>query len=486
MATLTKPTIFSVKSGYKYFVNAQGVDKNGNIINNPTKYGVAWTTEKTIFYKGQKLYVTIARTDGGAIDVSEYDNLLIEELESFHKEQYNEEDIVSKLHFALAGNDGGFSYGTAVNYTRSMGIEFLRFGYDVVVRNISTEYGFTVFLYNDDGTTYLQDVALIEGGIWQGTIFEYTIPANTTFRLYLHRKDNVALGTLAHSVLDWSSVLQIEANTYNAIKKYVDIQSMELSKQMKSINHRGQNVLAPENTLPAFKISKQQGFDYVECDISFTSDNVPVLLHDDTINRTARKTDGSKLSSTISVASATYQSLLNYDFGIWKNGKYAGTKIPTFEQFISLCQKIILKPYVEIKSTIDADKVSMLFNILKKYNMVDEVTWISFNYDSLLLVKNHYNKARIGLVVSQPTSDLIDTKLLNLKTEENEVFLDFQNTYLSSINDAFISAFVENNIGLEVWTVNDESQLLSMNPYISGVTSDYIHASKVIYNANIN
>lgn len=53
--------------------------------------------------------------------------------------------------------------------------------------------------------------------------------------------------------------------------------------------HRGLALDAPENTLAAFKLSKSLGADSVEFDLEFTKDGVPVLLHDDTVDRT---TDG--------------------------------------------------------------------------------------------------------------------------------------------------------------------------------------------------
>ena len=56
------------------------------------------------------------------------------------------------------------------------------------------------------------------------------------------------------------------------------------------IGHRGESVEAPENTLAAFRVSKSNGVFGVEFDLSFTSDGHPVLLHDDSVDRT---TDGS-------------------------------------------------------------------------------------------------------------------------------------------------------------------------------------------------
>ena len=51
-------------------------------------------------------------------------------------------------------------------------------------------------------------------------------------------------------------------------------------------SHRGCLYYAPENTMPAFKIALDLGFDYIETDPQITSDDKIVLMHDNTINRT--------------------------------------------------------------------------------------------------------------------------------------------------------------------------------------------------------
>ncbi|NIO40416.1 MAG: glycerophosphodiester phosphodiesterase, partial [Burkholderiales bacterium] len=51
------------------------------------------------------------------------------------------------------------------------------------------------------------------------------------------------------------------------------------------IAHRGGGVLAPENTLAALRYARNLGFEGVEFDVKLTADNVPVLFHDETLER---------------------------------------------------------------------------------------------------------------------------------------------------------------------------------------------------------
>ncbi|KRX93829.1 Glycerophosphodiester phosphodiesterase 1 [Trichinella pseudospiralis] len=54
--------------------------------------------------------------------------------------------------------------------------------------------------------------------------------------------------------------------------------------------HRGLADEAPENTLAAFEYSAKLGSTFVEFDLEMTADNTPVLMHDDTVDRTTNGT----------------------------------------------------------------------------------------------------------------------------------------------------------------------------------------------------
>jgi glycerophosphoryl diester phosphodiesterase len=68
------------------------------------------------------------------------------------------------------------------------------------------------------------------------------------------------------------------------------------------IAHRGASGSAPENTIVAFRLAAQQGADAFELDVRLTTDGVPVLLHDPTLERT---TDRSGVLAALSFAELT-------------------------------------------------------------------------------------------------------------------------------------------------------------------------------------
>lgn len=239
-----------------------------------------------------------------------------------------------------------------------------------------------------------------------------------------------------------------------------------------SVNHRGYSIVAPENTLPAYILSKKMGFNYVETDISFTSDGVPMLLHDSTIDRTSNG------SGTLS--QMTYEQVRQYDFGSWKSSKYAGTVIPTLAEFLSLCKSIMLHPYLELKSNgaYTQAQIEQIVRMVNEYGLRGKVTYISFASNYLQYVKNADDEARLGYLRESWSADHVTT-CQGLQTGKNKVFYDVS---YGGITSAMLTAMQNAKIPVEAWTVNTASAMLNLNKYVSGITSDNLIAGKVLYN----
>ena len=240
-----------------------------------------------------------------------------------------------------------------------------------------------------------------------------------------------------------------------------------------SVNHRGYSTVAPENTLPAYILSRKMGFNYVETDVSFTSDNVAMLLHDATIDRTS---DGSG-----TLANMTYSQVRQYDFGSWKSPEYAGTKIPTLEEFLGLCKSIMLHPYIELKSNgnYTQAQIASIVDMVWKFGLRGKVTYISFSNTYLGYVKDNDDEARLGFLSGSASTSQIAT-CQALQTGKNQVFYDV-GYYNNAITQAICNAYAAAKIPIEAWTVDSASDMLAMNKYVSGITSDNLIAGKVLY-----
>jgi glycerophosphoryl diester phosphodiesterase len=85
--------------------------------------------------------------------------------------------------------------------------------------------------------------------------------------------------------------------------------------------HRGDNKVAPENTVPAFVSAVEKRAPQIEFDVHLTKDGEMVVIHDNTVDRT---TNGKGR-----VAEMTFEQIRALDAGGWFGAKFAGTKIPT-------------------------------------------------------------------------------------------------------------------------------------------------------------
>lgn len=260
---------------------------------------------------------------------------------------------------------------------------------------------------------------------------------------------------------------------------------------LKGIAHRGLSSVAPENTIAAFKAAKKAGFKYVEGDVRFTEDNIPVLLHEASVDATS---DGTGNINTLTLA-----EVKALDFGSWFSAEYTGERIPTFEEFIIFCRDNGLHPYIELKAGTTSAQTKQLVGIVRYYGMAQDCTWISFYVDRLVDVITVDKTARIGYVVEKLTvnggvistwslsTDVIkdilegtaatDTTAIvpPLYTGYNEVFID-TDTY----TDEVLNIIKANGIPVEVWTVDTQSGVYSLPKGISGVTSNTLDASKVL------
>ncbi len=94
----------------------------------------------------------------------------------------------------------------------------------------------------------------------------------------------------------------------------------------KIIGHRGAAGYAPENTIEAIHTAADMGIKWVELDVKLTKDEVPIIFHDDSLDRTT--------NTTGKIADLTYKEIKELDCGSWYSESFIGTKIPSLEEAI--------------------------------------------------------------------------------------------------------------------------------------------------------
>jgi glycerophosphoryl diester phosphodiesterase len=142
----------------------------------------------------------------------------------------------------------------------------------------------------------------------------------------------------------------LKTNTYPILLSVLLIvPAIAQTRHVVAISHRGEHLVRPENTMPAFEEAIRVGADFIEVDVQTTSDGKLVLLHDATVDRCT--------NGTGRIRDLTFDQVEALDAGVKKAPEYAGTKVPTFDQVLDLARgKIGI--YVDIKNATAQDLVT--------------------------------------------------------------------------------------------------------------------------------
>ena len=113
------------------------------------------------------------------------------------------------------------------------------------------------------------------------------------------------------------------------------------------IAHRGASGYAPEHTVASYQLAMDQKADFVEPDLAISKDGALICLHDDTLERTTNVKDvfPDRYSREVTGRNGARQWVANdftvaeikqLDAGRWRDPKFAGARVPTWEEMVVL------------------------------------------------------------------------------------------------------------------------------------------------------
>ncbi|MCF8167430.1 MAG: glycerophosphodiester phosphodiesterase [Rhodoferax sp.] len=117
------------------------------------------------------------------------------------------------------------------------------------------------------------------------------------------------------------------------------------------IAHRGAGKLAPENTLAAFRVGASHGYRMFECDVKLSSDGVPFLMHDSTLQRTTDARAKLRIGNSAVGGDHSWGALSQLDAGSWHSRGFAGEPLPTLNAVAAFCIRNGYFLNIEIKPT---------------------------------------------------------------------------------------------------------------------------------------
>ncbi|MEM2848818.1 MAG: glycerophosphodiester phosphodiesterase family protein [Candidatus Bathyarchaeia archaeon] len=163
----------------------------------------------------------------------------------------------------------------------------------------------------------------------------------------------------------------------------VEVSEFFSKKPFAVVAHRGASSYEPENTIRAIEKAIDMDADAVEVDVRLSKDHVPVVIHDETLNRT---TNGSGR-----VDSYTSEQLKNFDAG-------KGEKIPLLSEVLDVVRGQVCL-LLELKE-VHASKYAL--RIVENKGMLNQVVFISFYEDALKAVVEANPGTYRGIIYAKP------------------------------------------------------------------------------------
>lgn len=232
-------------------------------------------------------------------------------------------------------------------------------------------------------------------------------------------------------------------------------------KLPKIIGHRGCAGYAPENTLEAIHTAADMGVEWVELDVKLTKDEVPILFHDDTLERTT--------GTAGNVADMTYDDIKELDCGSWYGESFVGLQIPTLEDAIEVLVDRNLGLNLEIKPCASREKITaeVALDLLSTiWDDHDRLLISSFQHVSLESAFDIAQDWHRGLILPEEWPD-------NWAELADYLKVSTVNVNGHSVTRDQVESIIDMEKQILAYTINDEDRLRILQGWgVDGFFSD--------------
>jgi len=219
-------------------------------------------------------------------------------------------------------------------------------------------------------------------------------------------------------------------------------------KLPKIIGHRGACGLAPENTMASLIKASHLKLSCIEIDVKISRDFIPVLLHDESLERT---TSGNGLCFSYS-----FKELSRLDAGNWFNKKFKGEKILSLSKALDFLYKKNISVNIELKPNKgkEIENIRSVINLINNKKNMPIYYFSSFDQISLEIAYKSINHIPRGLLIDKKNNfsknDVID---ICKKYECFSVGLEDK-----SLDAETIIFYKKNNLVVTAYTINDSKR----------------------------
>lgn len=251
----------------------------------------------------------------------------------------------------------------------------------------------------------------------------------------------------------------------------VSLPARDLSnpRGLEIIAHRGFSDAAPEDTIAAFSAAAETAHS-VEMDVQFSSDGIPVILHDATVNRTSNLLGN--------VKDLTIAALEAGDFGAWFDAtRFTGTKIPRFRDALKFCSQWARLIYPEIKGYRTTADIALMIQEIIDLGLESRCVVQSFLSSDLAIARGYSSK--ICLAYDSGDLPTFNAQLPLASADGNAIMFSDYNFIIA--NPTLVKTARAAGVDVAVWTVTTVTEVqqlidlgvrrIASNKLISGVLS---------------
>jgi glycerophosphoryl diester phosphodiesterase len=212
--------------------------------------------------------------------------------------------------------------------------------------------------------------------------------------------------------------------------------------------HRGASADAPENTLAAFALALRQGADGFELDVTLSADGVPVVIHDDTLDRTTNGAGPVRLQTVAEL------SRLEAGYPVRFDSRFSGERIPTLaEVFQAFAGRALINVELKRDRSPDRSLAARTVELIQTHRLEHSVLVSSFRISNLRRVKALNQSIPVGLLyLDARVAPLMRLLAGGLRAEAYHP----AQKYASPRTVRWCHA---RRLRVNVWTVDDESDL---------------------------
>lgn len=227
--------------------------------------------------------------------------------------------------------------------------------------------------------------------------------------------------------------------------------------------HRGFKAIYPENSMKAFKNSYKK-CDFIEFDVQFTKDYIPIITHDKTILSASNVKDIKEFhhKNPYYVKDFLYKELLKLNFD--------GEKIVSLDEFLNFAKKKKVYFNLEIKElhsiSIEKKAIGIILKKLKKYKCEKQVIISSFDHQYLKKIRILNKKINLAAL----DENIIRKKLVSYLKNLDVIAYHIDE---SMVHKHTIKKLHKKGIKTCVYTINDKEKIKELfNQKINAIFCD--------------